>query len=59
MIWVMEYWSQTELDTSGGQSGQRRAAELLSKAVKLSQRKHMWKETIMVLTLQNKQIIEN
>lgn len=37
--WAMEYWSQTEMDRSDGQSSQRGAAELFSKAVKLSQRK--------------------
>lgn len=55
----MDYWIQTEMDRSNGQSSQRGAAELFSKAVKLSQRKFRWKETIVVLTLQNKLILEN
>lgn len=57
--WAMEYWSQTETDRSDEQSSQRGAAELFSKAAKLSQRKFKQKETIVVLSLQNKHILEN
>lgn len=47
------------MDGSDGQSSQKGAAESFRKYIKLSHRKFTWKNTIAILKLQIKQILEN